>query len=248
MSPSATGCRALDPQNRCTTPMRGSPGDGAEYDHLAPDDRVAVTRVVVNLGKAIGAYERRLTCGPGRFDRFVAGDQDALTDVEVRGAALFVGKAGCVRCHRGPFLSDEAFHDVGLRPQVVSTVFLDADDPGAAAGLAALRADPLNVAGAFSDGDDHRDPDALPEALRGAFRTPRLRCVAGRPSFMHTGQLRTLDQVVSFFNHGGDAQGFVGTNELTPLDLSSDERAALVAFLRSLDGPGPAPELLAPPR
>jgi hypothetical protein len=64
---------------------------------------------------------------------------------------------------------------------------------------------------------------------------------------MHTGQLRTLDEVVSFFNRGGDPYGYPGTNELTPLGLGARERRDLVAFVASLDGPGPAPELLVPP-
>ena len=84
--------------------------------------------------------------------------------------------------------------------------------------------------------------------LRGAFRTPTLRCASKRPSFMHTGQLRSLEQVVAFFDRGGDPAGhYPGENELTPLSLNSDEQADLVAFLATLDGPGPAPEWLATP-
>ena len=49
------------------------PGDGADYDAMAPADRDLVTRVVVNVGKAIAAYERLLVCGPGRFDAWVKG-------------------------------------------------------------------------------------------------------------------------------------------------------------------------------
>jgi hypothetical protein len=64
---------------------------------------------------------------------------------------------------------------------------------------------------------------------------------------MHTGQIRALDDVVAFFNRGGDRYGYPGKNELAPLALSPRERADLVAFVESLDGPGPAPELLSPP-
>jgi cytochrome c peroxidase len=74
----------------------------------------------------------------------------------------------------------------------------------------------------------------------GAFRTPTLRCVAKRPSFIHTGQLATLEDVLAFFDTGGDPTGFPGQNEIKPLDLSQRERADLAAFLRALDGPGPA--------
>jgi cytochrome c peroxidase len=242
-----TGCGQLDPKNKCGARLHGVPGDGAEFDGIAADDQDAVTRVVVNVGKALGAYERLLTCGPSRFDAWVQGDGAALTAAEQRGAALFVGRARCNTCHSGPFFSDEKFHDVGLKPATVATVFIDLNDEGAGKGLALALTDPLNVKGRFSDGDDGRLPEAVGPAMTGAFRTPRLRCVSKRPSFMHTGQFRTLDEVVAFLGRGGDRFGYLGKSELSPLDLSVQERSDLVLFLRSLDGPGPTPELLGPP-
>ena len=247
LDPTQTGCQKLNAENTCSGKLRGAPGDGAEFDQMTPPDQAAVTRVVVNVGKALGAYQRRLTCGPGRFDRWVHGDASALTPAEQRGAALFVGKARCVRCHSGPYLSDEKFHNVGLRAKVVATVFLNANDAGAAAGLALLESDPLNVRGQFSDGDDGRAAIEHGPKLAGAFRTPRLRCVAKRPAFMHTGQLKTLSSVVEFFDRGGDPAGFPGKSAIAPLGLSAEERADVVAFLQALDGAGPDPALLAPP-
>ena len=94
-----------------------------------------VTQIVVNLGKSIQAYTRQLTCGRSRFDAWVAGDKAALTPSEQAGAALFVGKAGCVQCHSGPYLSDDYFHNVGLRPDFAFFVVPIPDD-GAAEGLA----------------------------------------------------------------------------------------------------------------
>ncbi len=242
-----TGCDKLDADLKCTAPMRGAPGDGGSFDGLSASERDAVARVWVNVGKAIGAYERLITCGTSKFDKFVQGDATALSRSEQRGAILFVDKGHCTDCHAGPFMSDEKFHNVGLRPGLVATVFLDSNDPGASAGLALAAADPLNVKGAFSDGDDGRLPSAVAPEMLGAFRTPRLRCSAKRPSFMHTGQYRTLDDVVAFFGRGGEAAGYPGTNELKVLDLTMGERADLVAFLKALDGPGPSAELLAPP-
>jgi cytochrome c peroxidase len=71
--------------------------------------------------------------------------------------------------------------------------------------------------------------------------------LANQPSFLHTGQLNTLEQVVTFFDRGGDMTGYPGTNELHPLQLTIKERADLAAFLRALDGKGPAPSLLQAP-
>ena len=87
--------------------------------------------------------------------------------------------------------------------------------------------------------------------MRGAFRTPMLRCVSSRPSFMHTAQFRDLRDVVEFFNDGGhrpDAvPGYLGDNELEPLGLTDQEIDDLTAFLRALDGAGPDPSLLRAP-
>lgn len=247
LSAATTGCDKLNSANKCEGIKRGGPGDAAEFDALSAADQDAVTRVVVNLGKAIGAYERLLSCGPGRFDAWMAGDKKALSRAEQRGAALFVGKGRCNDCHSGPYFSDEQFHNVGLKPATVATVFIDLDDRGAGLDLTLALADPLNIQGSFSDGDDGRLPPKIGPELEGAFRTPRLRCVAGRPSYMHTGQYRVLEDVVSFFSRGGEAFGYPGKNELKALALSPLERADLAAFLRALDGPGPSKELLGPP-
>jgi cytochrome c peroxidase len=257
LAASETGClmaltKTTTPDDGCTAgTRRGMPGDGADYDSLTLAQQHAVTTIAMNAAKAIAAYERLLSCGPSRFDAYMRGDDSALSAAEVRGAGLFVGKAKCADCHSGPFLSDQQFHNVGLNPVPVAVAFLDRDDAGALVGHAQVRTDPLNVAGAFSDGDDGRLPEAPPDSMRGAFRTPMLRCVASRPSFMHTAQLRDLRDVVAFHNDGGHAPdavpGYLGANELAPLGLTDDEVDDLTAFLRALDGPGPDPSLLRRP-
>jgi cytochrome c peroxidase len=249
LSAALTGCQpsTVDPQPTCNGTKHGMPGDGAEFDGLSSADQDAVTLVVADMGKALGAYERLLDCGPSRFDQWLGGQSDALSPSEQRGAAIFVGSGKCVSCHSGPFLSDQQFHNVGLQPTTVAVVFTDQGDVGAEAGLSAALVDPLNVQGKFSDGDDGRLPASVNPTLNGAFRTPTLRCGARRPSFMHTGQLKTLSDVVAFFTRGGDQFGYPGANELTPLALSAQDQADLVAFLGTLEGPGPANALLTAP-
>lgn len=247
-----TGCRSLktstDGNDTTGVDCHGMPGDQAEYDGLAGGDKDIITRVVVNVGKALGAYERLLSCGPGRFDDYVHGNGAALSDDEKLGADLFVGKAHCTQCHSGPYFTDQQFHNVGLAPGGVGAAgrTYDKDDHGAASGLKAVVSDPLNVKGTYSDGDDGRLPDAIPPAMDGAFRAPSLRCVSTRPSFMHTGQMHALADVVAFFARGGDTSAFEGQSENFDRHLSSNEQAAIVAFLKALDGPGPPAELLGP--
>ncbi|HVY38235.1 MAG TPA: cytochrome c peroxidase [Polyangia bacterium] len=248
LAPETTGCVEVATGGGSTFRCRGVPGDGADYDSLTPQDQKLVTTVAVNATKAIAAYVRQLRCGSGRFDRWLDGEGDALSRAEQRGAALFVGAARCVSCHGGPRLTDGQFHNVGLAPATVAVAIQDSGDRGAAAGVAAALDDPLNTAGPFSDGDRHALPAAPGPTLEGAFRTPTLRCVANAPSYMHTGQLTGLDQVIAFFNRGGDrAGGYPGTSEIASLGLSDREQADLVAFLGALSGPGPAPALLGAP-
>ena len=68
----------------------------------------------VNLAKALATYERTFVSPPTRFDRWVAGEAQALAGNEVAGLRLFAGKAGCVKCHSGFAFTDYAFHDIGL--------------------------------------------------------------------------------------------------------------------------------------
>jgi cytochrome c peroxidase len=242
LAPDRTGCRLTrderrpralppDPLYEC----HGMPGDGAEYDAMSEDDQRLVTRVVINAGKAIAAFERTLGCGPGRFDAFVRGDETALSASEQRGLALFIGRAGCVRCHGGPFFSDQSFHNIGVAQTATREGIVNDGDRGAGADVVLAIEDPIGIASEYSDGDDGRVPSAVPPEYEGAFRTPPLRCVDERPTYMHTGLMITLDEVVRFFARGGDASGYPGTNVLEPFEIDDSEVRDLVAFLRALD-------------
>lgn len=234
IDPADAGCKELE-DSPTPTPC------GHEWD-----EDPEVTRIVVNFGKALVAYERLLTCGQGRFDAWIHGDPEALTSDEQEGARHFV-TAGCDSCHSGPFLSDQEFHNLGAANRSVN--FIDPyDDPGAGPALAALLVDPLNSKGEYSDGDDGRLNEFVGmdlETLRGAFRTPTLRCVAQRPTFLHAGQARTLEDFLYLANKGGNESGYQGDKSslIVPLGLSSTEIKQLAAFLRTLDGPGPQAEL-----
>ena len=153
----------LPPEDAGCKEEQASPTTGCPKPH---DDRV--DRVVVNFGKAMNAYLRKLTCGAGRFDAWVNGDANAITAEERHGAELFVGKARCVSCHSGPHFTDRKYHNIGLPGAIVSLVIRVGGDAGAAKGIPAMLTDPLNVRGKFSDGYDGRldafdrmNPDSL---------------------------------------------------------------------------------------
>ncbi len=92
-------------------PERGGPGEPA-WEELPSEVQDQVNRVFSNVGKALEAYQRRIVCRDTRFDRFLAGE-DVLTSEERRGAHVFVA-GGCLGCHNGPNLTDNAFHNLAI--------------------------------------------------------------------------------------------------------------------------------------
>lgn len=66
------------------------------------------------IAKALAAFQRTLVTGPSPLDRYLAGDESALSEEARKGLELFVGDADCVRCHRGPLLSDGKFYRLGV--------------------------------------------------------------------------------------------------------------------------------------
>jgi cytochrome c peroxidase len=66
------------------------------------------------IAKALAAYERTLVSPPTRFDAWVAGKAEALTQAELRGLKLFAGRARCIACHTGFAFTDHNFYDIGL--------------------------------------------------------------------------------------------------------------------------------------
>ena len=66
------------------------------------------------IAKSLAAFQRTLISGPSPFDRYLAGDENALSDDAKRGFELFKNEAGCARCHNGPLLSDGKFYRLGV--------------------------------------------------------------------------------------------------------------------------------------
>jgi cytochrome c peroxidase len=87
------------------------PSYRAAFRAAFPDDPRVTPE---NLQKAIATFVRTLVSPPTRFDRWVEGDESALTAREIDGFRLFAGRAGCANCHTGFAFTDYAFHDIGL--------------------------------------------------------------------------------------------------------------------------------------
>jgi cytochrome c peroxidase len=66
-----------------------------------------------NIGRALAVFERTLVARESSFDRYMAGDEGALSQSAKRGMVAFI-ESGCTRCHSGPMLSDFKLHRLGL--------------------------------------------------------------------------------------------------------------------------------------
>jgi len=239
--PTALDSTALD---AARFPATGKPGDATWDTNTSADDKVAVNRIIVNYGKALQAYMRKLVSRNAPFDQYVESGGGNLSESAVRGSLLFVGKAKCTSCHSGPFFTDNQFHNLGG---------LGADD-GRFKDAGALKASALNIDGVFSDKTDTGRLAALTNPMtdattHAAFRTASLREVKDTAPYMHAGQLADLATVVAFYNAGGGEPVSGSTKDplLTPLGLSETEQADLVEFLKTLSGePVPSALLTAP--
>lgn len=218
----------------------GTDAEKAAWNAMSGAQRDAINGVYANIGKAIAAFERSIEPAQTRFDRFALdlatgaepkGDA-VFTREEILGLKLFIGKANCVTCHNGPRFTDNSFHNTGVPPVAGLP-----PDHGRIDAVAQVEADPFNCLGAFRDGDASACGELrfmvkdAPQLIR-AYKTPSLRGAATRPPYMHAGQFSSLDEVVAHYAKA--APSVEGTSEIHPLQLSDRERAALVAFLKTL--------------
>ena len=106
----------VNPKEMATTPQRvvavvGSlPAYVRLFKKAFPTERSPIS--IINIGRAIGAFERRLTT-PGRWDRFLKGDDDALTQSQLRGLNTFQA-VGCAACHNGAYMGGQMYQRVGI--------------------------------------------------------------------------------------------------------------------------------------
>ncbi len=154
-----------------------------------------------NVGKAIAAFERTIITPNSPFDQYMRGNKQALTKEEKKGLVLFVSKAACTQCHNGVNFTDNDFHVLGV-PQV----------------------GPL-------DEDLGRYEVTKKESDKGAFKTPSLRNVGVTAPYMHDGAFETLEEVVAFYNKGGEKHPNKSP-KMVNLNLTKREQRNLVAFLK----------------
>lgn len=167
-----------DPQRFPDDAMPGTPA----WEAMQAEDRELVTSLFVRAGKAIAAFERALRAEPTALDRYLDGDKSALTADQIHGLhTLFT--AGCVQCHWGPRLTDDAFHNVrfatGRRDGVA--------DLGREQGLHLLGNAEFGAASRWSDAPTQALQVEAWAGFEGQFKTPPLRGMADTAPYGHGG-------------------------------------------------------------
>jgi len=178
-------------------------------------------------GESIQAYESTLIPDQTPFDRFLSGNITALSPLQVFGLIRFVGKAKCATCHAGPMLSDatvsyfrdhggvnrdggdQGFHNIGLRNTQTD------------GGRGSVGVGGAPISETESPFDDW------------AFKTPTLRNVKLTAPYFHHGSNPTLEDVIDFYDRGGDFGNPQISADITELHLNALDKAALVDFLRN---------------
>ena len=185
-------------------------------------------RTVVNVGKALAAFQETLITGRTPFDDF----RDALVRHDPagiarypasaqRGLRLFIGSGNCIACHSGANFSDDRFHRVLSAPKEKPPHSQEADT-GRFEGVRLLRSSHLNLLSRYNDAPSGGASSktwrtTVNDELIGQFRTPGLRNVAHTAPFFHDGRADTLQLALQ---HGSP--------------LSSEQSLDLVAFLATL--------------
>ena len=153
---------------------------------------------IEHFGQAIAAFEiTAFTLNNSPWDRYLRGDDSALTPEQIAGARLFFGEAGCASCHGGPLLTDESFYNLAV-PQI---------GPGKTRGA------PLDFGRVLVSRD---------EADMFKFRTPSLHNAALTGPYMHNGAFATLEAVI---RHKIDPEPSLAAYD--PAHLTADEYALL---------------------
>ncbi|MBJ2129458.1 hypothetical protein JC525_10940 [Alteromonas sp. IB21] len=177
--------------------------------------------ILENMGKAIAAYERTVLANRAPFQRWLQGEDAALTDQEKRGALLFFGKAGCASCHTGPALSSKI--GAANEEMFMAIGFADLDTSNPTITGVVTENDAKGRGGFTGRTEDNYK-----------FKVPQLYNLKDSNVFGHGGSFTSVKQVVLYKNAGVPQKRLadgVLDDRFVPLNLNGEEIDDLVAFL-----------------
>jgi cytochrome c peroxidase len=183
----------------------------AAYPEINGDERYNK----LNAALAIAAYERIVVANEAPFQEWLHGEDDAMSDIEKKGAQLFFGKAKCFTCHSGPGLNGMDFHALGMNDLTGAGVFGVVDE-GTKKGRGGFTKNPA---------DDYK------------FKTPTLYNLKDLKFLGHGGSFTSVKEIIEYKNDAVAENNEVPANKLssefTPLGLSEEEIDHLTAFVEN---------------
>lgn len=210
--PDAGGYRNEPIRQAVLALVNAAPGYRAAFasvsQRVAQGDRITFAM----LGAAIAEFEFSLTFADAPVDRFMRGDHAAMTDAQKRGALLFFGKAGCVRCHAVAGGANEMFSDFEMHVVAIPQIA-----PVFGPGTGNVR-----LAGPGEDEDFGFEEVSGDPADRYKFRTSPLRNIALQPAFFHNGAFTSLEEAIRHYNDPAEsARGYDPVQKGVAPDLAA---------------------------
>lgn len=194
------------------------------------------------VAKALAGYQRTLVSADSPFDRWYFGDnEEAVGESVKRGFKLFTGKAACATCHtigsEDALFTDHKLHNTGVgyarsmknaapqssRVLIAPGVYFEYGPEV----FEQLGSGTINDLGRYRVTQDPND--------RWKFKTPSLRNVELTAPYMHNGAFDTLEDIVAFYNRGGEPNELLSPL-IRPLELNEQEQRDLVDFMKALTG------------
>ncbi|MCK5889773.1 MAG: c-type cytochrome [Methylococcales bacterium] len=187
-----------------------------------------------HVAKAIASFERTLIGGNSLFDQYYFGrDHTKLSKSAARGLLTFRRKGNCGNCHEISFnnalFTDNRFYNIG-----VGFEYLDAKIDDIVSSLQQGRLVETLALSAIEKAELARFNVTHTISDIGKYKTPTLRNIALTGPYMHDGSMKTLEEVVEYYDKGGDQNQFIDP-AIFPLHLTDQEKADLVEFMKSLN-------------
>jgi cytochrome c peroxidase len=184
------------------------------FDKAFPNEPVETRYTLQMASHAISAYFRTILTNQAPFQKWLKGEQNALTGNQKRGAILFFGKAGCVSCHNSPSFNGQQFAAVGVKDLDQNGYLVYKTNDGRSKGRAGFT---------LKDSDLYK------------FKVPELYNLKDAGFYFHGASKRSLKEVVQYFNAGIPENPNVTPGQVDfrfkPLNLTDEEVEHLTSFL-----------------
>jgi cytochrome c peroxidase len=182
------------------------------YSHLPENQRISQ----INGGLAIAAYERTVVSNQAPFQKWLRGDNSAMSETEKEGAILFFGKAGCVKCHTGPALNEMNFYALGMNDLISGN-------------YGVINSDVSKPEHKGRGGFTGKAEDMF------KFKVPQLYNLKDVRFLGHGAQFLSVKEVLDYKNKGQATNKNVPASQLAsefvPLNLTNDEIEKLRVFI-----------------